>query len=148
MKNCVVTWEYQSKRQAIPSDNQNSNSENLHSCVIFFFPNFEMIPNAIRLEIYNNISWEKSVCPYVCLSVCLSVCPVCPVLSPQKSRWNRKFCLTKLSDILQGWHKNIQSHAAVLGEAKPSYVYSILKPHFRVSSPPKSWSQAIVCFST
>ena len=36
----------------------------------------------------------------------------------------------------------------MLGEAKPSYVYSILKPHFRVSSPPWSLSQAVVCVST
>ena len=36
----------------------------------------------------------------------------------------------------------------MLGEAKPSQVYSILKPHFRVSSPPQSRSQAVVCVST
>ena len=36
----------------------------------------------------------------------------------------------------------------LLSEAKPSYVYLILKPHVRVSSPPQSRSQAVVCIST
>ena len=42
----------------------------------------------------------------------------------------------------------ILNHPAVLGKAKPSYVYLILKPQFRVSSPPQSQSQAVVCVST
>ena len=33
-------------------------------------------------------------------------------------------------------------------EAKLRYVYSILKPHVRVPSPPQSQSQAVVCVST
>ena len=35
----------------------------------------------------------------------------------------------------------------MLGEAKPGYVFSILKSHFRVSSLPQGLSQALVCIS-
>ena len=42
----------------------------------------------------------------------------------------------------------ILNHPAVLGEAKPSYIYLILKPQFRVSSPPQSQTQAVVYVST
>ena len=86
----------------------------------------------------------------VCLSVCLFVCPVCPVPSRPRKKVaeTENFAKQSCQIYFKGDKKNTQSHAAVLGEAKPSYIYSILKPHFRVSSPPQSWSQAVVCIST
>ena len=84
-----------------------------------------------------------------CLFVCLSVCPVCPVPSRPRKKVAKTGNFAKQSFQLsfKGVNK-ILSHAVVLGEAKPSYVYSNLKPHFRISSPPQSRSQAIVCIST
>ena len=78
------------------------------------------VPEAQSDPWVHGVYWNKSA--YIASKILfsetsLSVPMSVPVLSPslQKSRWNRKFCYTKLSDILQGWQKNIQSNAAVLG---------------------------------
>ena len=96
----------------------------------------------------SKIIFSKKFCPSICLSVCL-VCPVCPVPSrpPKKVAETENFAKQSGQIYFKG-DKKLLIYAAVLGEAKLSYVYSILKPHFRVSSPPQSWSQAVVCVST
>merc|ERR1711973_1078875 len=78
-----------------------------------------------------------SICLSVCLFVCLSVCPVCPVPSPKKVAETENFAKESCQIYFKG-DKKIFSHAAVLGRAKPSYVYSILELHFRDSSPRQS----------
>ena len=90
---------------------------------------------------------EKSLS--VRMSVCLFVCPVCPVPSrpPKKVTETENFAKQSCQIYFKGDTK-IFSHAAVMGGAKPSYVFSILKPHFRISSPPQSRSQAVVCVGT
>ena len=88
---------------------------------------------------------EKSLS--VRMFVCLSV-PSVPSRPRKKVTETENFAKQSCQIYFKGDKKNTQSHAAVLGEAKPSYVYSILKPHFRVSSPPQSRSQAVVCVST
>ena len=56
-------------------------------------------------------------------------------ITPQKSHRKRKFCSTKLSDILKGWQKYIQSNAAttaaVLDKVK---LTCILPPAFHHTS--------------
>ena len=82
----------------------------------------------------------------VCLSICLSV-PSVPSRPSKITAETENFAKQSCQIYFKGDKKTF-SHAAVLGEAKPSYVYSILKPHFRVSSPPQNGSQAVVCVST
>ena len=91
---------------------------------------YQVLPALQRKEkehLKNRISLEKFVCPY-------SVCPFhpCPILSQKMSQ------------------KQVTLATILLGEAqaKLSYVHKILKPHFRVSSPSQSRSQAVVCVST
>ena len=98
-------------------------------------------------RILNNIFQEKSVCPYICLFVCLSVPSVPSRPVPEKKSLKQKILLNKVVRYTSRVTK-ILSHPAVLGEAKPSYVYLILKPQFRVSLPPQSQSQVVVCVST
>ena len=85
---------------------------------------------------------------FVCLSVCLSVLSVPSRPVPEKKSLKQKILLKKVVRYTSRVTKNSQSLAAVLGDAKPSYVYSILKPHFRISSPSQSRFQAVVCVST
>ena len=79
----------------------------------------------------------------------MSVLPVSsvPFRPPKKVTETEKFTIQSCEIYFKG-DKNIQSHAAVLDEAEPSCVYFILKPHFRISSPLQSQSQAVVCVST
>ena len=56
-----------------------------------------------------------SVCPYVCPSVLSRSIP------PKKSL-KQKILLNKVVRYASRVTKNIQSHAALLGEAKPNYV--------------------------
>ena len=50
----------------------------------------------------------------------------------KESHWNRKFCKTKLSDILKWWQKYIPSHAAttvVLDKAKLTHIVPLAFHH-------------------
>ena len=69
-----------------------------------------------------------SVCLFVCLFVCLSV-PSVPSRPPKKVAETENFAKQSCQIYFKGDIK-VFSHAAVLGEAKPSYVYLILKPYF------------------
>ena len=62
------------------------------------------------------------------LSVHMSASPV-PSHPPKKVTEIENFAKQSCQIYFKG-DKKIFSHAAVLGEAKLSYVYSILKPHF------------------
>jgi len=88
-------------------------------------------------DIQNNIF-------HVCLSICLSHLS-CPV--PPKKSLKQKISVKKVVRYTSRVTKNIQNHAAVLGEETPSYAYAILKPLFRVSLHLQSQSQAFVCVS-
>ena len=81
---------------------------------------------------------------FVCLSHLSHPVPSRP---PKKVAETENFARQGCQIYFKGDKKTF-SHAVVLGEAKPSYEYSILKPHFRVSSPSQSRSQAVVCVST
>ena len=80
---------------------------------------------------------DFGLCPYACPSVC----PVPPKKVPETENFAKQSCQI----YFKGY---IKIFRVMLGEGKPSYIYSILKPHFRVSSPPQSRSQAVVCVST
>ena len=71
-----------------------------------------------------------SVCPCAYALLCV---PSCPAPKPETETEN--FAKESCQIYFKG-AKKILSHAVVPGEAKPSYIYSISKPHFRVSSPP------------
>ena len=91
---------------------------------------FQMVVHKVInfLKIWNSTFREKSVSPRVPSRLSLS-------RPPKKVSKTENF--TKLLDIVQGWQKYIQSHAVVLGEAKSSYVYTILKPHHLLRVRPK-----------
>ena len=72
----------------------------------------------------------------------MSVHPV-PVTSPQKVAETENFA--KQSCQIHFRDATATTAAALLGEAKPSHVYTT---QFRVSSPLQSRSQAVVCVST
>ena len=107
-----------------------------------FFPPPKVLLKGLSKIIFpeKSLSVRMSVCLFVCLSRLSR-----PV--PEKKSLKQKILLNKVVRYTSRVTK-ILSHPAVLGEAKPSYVYLILKTHFRVSSPPQSRSQAVVCVST
>ena len=87
---------------------------------------------------------SKIIFPEKSLSVRMSVCPVCRVPSrpPKKvAEFAKQSC--------QIYFKGDKKYSVMLWcWAKWSQATYIRLTHFRVSSPPWSWSQAVVCVST